>query len=227
MEKKKTSKADLENKKNVFFMLGLVISLGIVLLAFEWKSKPGKAESLGNLQSQEVEDEFIPITREPEVIPPPPPPAVVELLNIVDNDTKIVDELEIEASEATNETIIDVVPIISQKEEVLDKEEIFFNNLEDPAEFPGGQLALLKYIRDHVNYPMIASENGVEGKVLVQFVVDEEGKVTNAEIIRSVDVNLDREALRVIGTLPKFKPAKQRGKAVKVYYIAPINFVLK
>ena len=74
MEKKKASKADLENKKNVFFMLGLVISLGIVLLAFEWKSKPGKAESLGNLQSQEVEDEFIPITREPEVIPPPPPP---------------------------------------------------------------------------------------------------------------------------------------------------------
>lgn len=226
MEKKKTSKADLENKKNVFFMLGLVISLGIVLLAFEWKSKPVKVETLGELQSQTVEDEYIPITREPEVKPPTPPPTAVKLLNIVDNETKIDDELKIEDSEANDETFIDISPIVTAKEEEVTEDKIWVNFIEEPAEFPGGDLALLKYIHDHVNYPAIASENGVEGKVLIQFVVDEQGNVTNAEVIRSVDANLDKEALRVIKTLPKFKPGRQSGKAVKVYYVSPINFML-
>lgn len=227
MEQKKTSRADLENKKNVFFMLGLVVALATVLLAFEWKTKPVKVESLGDLQSLAVEDEFVPVTREPEVKPPPPPPAAVEIINIVDNNVEINDELKIEDSGADDKTLINVTPIVTVKEEEVKEEEIFYNVIEEPAEFPGGDLALLKYIHDHVDYPMIARENGVQGKVLIQFIVDEEGNATKAEIVRSVDANLDKEALRVIKTLPKFKPGKQRGKAVKVYFMAPINFVLE
>ncbi len=118
MEKKKSSKANLEDKKNLFFLIGLVVSMGATLLAFEWKNSPNKVESLGNLQSQSIEEEFIPITREPEVKPPPPPPPqTVEVLNIVDNDVDINNELEIEDSEADDETMIDITPIVKPKEE--------------------------------------------------------------------------------------------------------------
>jgi protein TonB len=228
MEQKKSPKADLESKKNLFFLLGLVISLGLTLLAFEWTNKPKKAEQFGNIQVKEVEDEFIPLTREPEIKPPPlPPPATVEILNIVDNDVEIEDELEIEDTEADDNTYIDIAPIIAAKEEEEVKEEIFFNIIEEPAEFPGGDKALYKFIYDHINYPTIAEENGIQGKVIIKFVVDEQGSATNAEVIRPVDVNLDKEALRVIKMLPKFKPGKQRGKAVKVYYVSTITFRLE
>ena len=122
MEVKKTPKADLENKRNIFLMIGLVLALAIVLFAFEWKTTPKKTESLGKIETQEVEEEIIPITREQEVKPPPPPPPpqVVEVLNIVDDDVEIEDELQIEDSEADDETIIDVAPVLSTEEEDLE-----------------------------------------------------------------------------------------------------------
>ena len=175
MEQKKSSKADLENKKGIFFMVGLVVALGLTLLAFDWTGRPSKAETFGPVQTQAIEDEYIPITREPEVKPPVPPPVqTVEILNIVDNNTDIKDELKIEATDVTDNTIFDVTPIIQPKEEEEEKEQIYFNSVEEPAEFPGGEKALTKYIKDHVNYPMIAAENGVEGRVIIQFVVNEE-----------------------------------------------------
>ncbi len=230
MEKKKTSRADLENKKNTFFLVGLVVALGGTLLAFEWTTQPGKAQSLGIAQSQAIEDEFIPITREQEIKPPPPPPPpqVIEVLNIVDDNVDIDEELVIEDSGADDGTIIDIKPVVTtMKEEVEEKEEIFFNIIEEPAEFPGGDRALYKYLMDHVNYPVIAQENGIQGKVYVKFVVDEKGAVGSSEIMRGVDASLDKEALRVVNSLPKFKPGKQRGKAVKVYYTAIINYQLQ
>ncbi len=228
MEQKKSPGADLESKKNMFFLFGLVISLGLTLLAFEWTGKPKKAEDLGIIQTQNVEEEMTPLTREPEVKPPLlPPPATVEVLNIVDNDIEIEDELEILDTEADDNTIIDIAPVIAQKKEEEVEEEIFFNIIEDPAEFPGGEKALYKFIYDNVEYPRIAAENGVEGKVIIRFVVDEQGNATNAEVIRPVDNNLDKEALRVINKLPKFRPGKQRGKAVKVYYLSTITFRLE
>jgi len=119
MELKKTQKADLESKRNTLLLIGLVVALGATLLAFEWTTKPSKAESLGMIENMEVEEEIIPITREQEVKPPPPPPPpkVVEVLNIVDDDVEIEDELDIEDSEADNETVIDVQPLIEATEE--------------------------------------------------------------------------------------------------------------
>lgn len=226
MEVKKSKKADLEGKRNTFFLVGMVVALGVTLLAFEWSSQPGKAESLGQIESQEVEEEFIPITREQEV-KPPPPPKVVEVLNIVDDDVEIEDELEIEDSEADAETVIDLLPVIETAEEEEVEEKIWFNIIEDPAEFPGGDRALYKYISDALRYPVIAQENGIQGKVYVKFIVNEQGKVSNGEVLRGVDISLDKEALRVINSLPDFKPGKQRGKPVKVFYNAVINFKLQ
>lgn len=229
MEVKKTQKADLEGKRNTFFLMGMVTALGVTLLAFEWSSKPAKAGSLGQIETQEVEEEFIPITREQDVKPPPPPPPpkVVEVLNIVDDDVEIDDELEIEDSEADDATVIDVLPVLETEDEEEVKEKIWFNIIEEPAEFPGGDRALYKFISDALHYPVIAQENGVQGKVYVKFVVNEQGKVSNGEVLRGVDLSLDKEALRVINSLPDFKPGKQRGKPVKVFYNAVINFKLQ
>ncbi len=229
MEQKKSKKADLENKKTTFFLFGLAAALGVTLLAFEWTTKPGKAKTLGELQSQVVEEEFIPITREPQVKPPPPPPPpkIVEIINIVDNDIVIDEEPEIDDSEADKETIVDVAPVIeTMREDEVEAPEIF-TIVEDPAEFPGGDRALYSFISRSVKYPVIAQENGIQGKVYVKFVVDEQGNASGAEILRGVDSSLDKEALRVINSLPKFKPGRQRGKAVKVYYNAVINFKLQ
>jgi protein TonB len=230
MELKKTPKADLELKKNVFFMLGLVVSLGLMLLAFEWTAKPEKASSLGTVGTLNVEDEIIPVTREQEIKPPPPPPPpqVIEVLNIVDDDVDIDDELQIEDSEADDKTLITVAPVLSAPKEEEEEEatEVFFI-VEDMPEFPGGEMALRTYIANSIKYPVIAQENGIQGKVYVTFVVGKDGSVTNATIARGVDPSIDKEALRVVNALPKWKPGKQRGKPVNVSYTVPINFVLQ
>jgi len=229
MEVKKSPKVDLESKKNLYFMIGLVLSLGIMLLAFEWKAKPTKADSLGSINAAEVEEEIIPITREQEIKPPPPPPPpkVVEVLNIVDDKAIIDDDLMIEDSEADDQTLINVAPVIAAKEEEEEEEAQVFFIVEDMPEFPGGEMALRTYIANAIKYPVIAQENGIQGKVYVTFVVGKDGSVSNASIARGVDPSIDKEALRVINSLPKWKPGKQRGKPVNVSYTVPINFQLQ
>jgi len=228
MELKKSPKADLENKRNIFVQLGLVISLGLTLLAFEWTTRVEQATSLGSVSQAAVEDEIIPITRQEEVKPPPPPPPpkVVEMLNIVDNDVEIDEELDILDTEADDNTVIDVAPVIQQEAEKEEESEVFFI-VENMPEFPGGELALRKFIANAIKYPVIAQENGIQGKVYVNFVVDKDGSVSNARIARGVDASLDKEALRVVNSLPKWKPGMQRGKPVRVSYTVPISFVLQ
>jgi protein TonB len=227
MEPKKSIKANLENKKNIFLMLGLVVALTIVLIAFEWKSKPSKVDNLGAIQTQLVEDEIIPITREQEIKTPPPPPKVIEVLNIVDNNVNIDEELKIEDSEADDNTLITVVPVISTTKEEEVEEETIFYIVEDMPVFPGGEAALRTFLGNSIKYPVIAQENGIQGKVYVTFVVGKDGVVYNAVIARGVDPSLDKEALRVVNSQPKWKPGMQRGKPVNVSYTVPINFVLQ
>ncbi len=230
MEIKKTPKADLENKRNILLTLGLIIALGAIFAAFEYKSHSKKADSLGQVQVMDVEDEIIPITREQEQPPPPPPPPpqVVEVLNIVDDDVDIKDDLFID-TEATKDMIIDVAPVIStvaKEEEEKEETQVFFI-VEDMPEFPGGEAALRQFIASAIKYPVIAQENGIQGRVYVTFVVNTDGSIADAKIARGVDPSLDKEALRVVNTLPKWKPGMQRGKAVRVSYTVPINFVLQ
>jgi len=230
MEIKKYPSCDLDCYRNLFIELGLVLALGIILLAFEFKTNVKKAEITSTLVTQEIESEVIPITRQEEVKPPPPPPPprVVEVLNIVSNDIEIEDELEIQDTEADEETEIDVSPIVVDyaPEEKEEEEQVFYI-VEEMPEFPGGELALRKFIANAIKYPVIAQENGVEGKVYVSFVVGKDGQVTNARVVRSVDPSLDQEALRVVNSLPVWKPGKQRGQPVRVAFSVPISFVLQ
>ena len=225
MELKKNPKADLERYKFLFLEIGFVVTLFAVLLAFNWSTSEKAENTLGELADIDAEEEIIPITRQEQPKPetPPPAPKVTEVLNIVEDDVEIDDELEIEDTEADQNTEIQFVEIDEEAEEA---EAPVFYVVEDMPEFPGGTNALRKYIATHIVYPEIAKENGITGKVFIQFVVNKKGKIEQVKVMRGVDPSLDKEAIRVIKSLPKYKPGKQRGKPVKVSFTVPINFQL-
>lgn len=227
MELKKSKKADLENKKGIFLQIGLVIVLGIILAAFEWSSRPNMESSLGELADMDLEEEIIPITRQQDVKPPPPPPPpkVADVLMIVEDDVEIEDELIIEDAEADQNMQIEIVEF--EEEEEVAEEEVFFI-VEDMPSFQGkGQEGFRSWIAKNLRYPEIAAENGISGKVYVQFAVNSKGEVVDAVVVRGVDPALDKEASRVVMASPNWAPGKQRGKAVKVQFTFPINFVLQ
>ncbi len=224
MEAKKTKKADLESKRMLFLEIGLVVVLGIVLAAFEWSSRP-KENRLFNQSLEDVgEEEIIPITRQQDQPPPPPPaPPQVFELNIVDDDVEIEDQLELDDMEADDNLAMEFV----QFEEEAD-EEVAFIIVEDMPKFQGGdQNSFRAWIQSNLKYPEIAAENGISGKVFVNFVVSKNGEVVDAKVVRGVDPSLDQEALRVVRSSPRWEPGKQRGKAVKVQFTFPIVFVLQ
>lgn len=227
MEVKKTPKADLESKKTVFLQIGLVVVLSLVLVAFEWTTTDVNVDFSLQDEDIEVEEEIIPITRQEEVKPPPPPPppAVADILNIVEDDVELDEELEIMDTEMSQDDIVDFSNMVFE-EETRDEGEIFMI-VEEMPEFPGGTEALQRYLAQSVRYPVIAQENGIQGRVYIQFVINQNGEVTNATILRGVDPSLDREALRVVEAMPKWKPGKQRNRPVRVSYTVPINFVLQ
>ena len=216
MEPKKNPEVNLERKRGLFLQIGLVIALLVVLGAFEYKSYEKVAYNLGALSLDDLEEEIIPITKQ-EVKPPPPPPPPPEVIEIIEDDEEIENEAEVEDTESDEDVEIEI-------EEEDDDE--FFMVVENMPIFPGGDLGLMKYIQKHVKYPAIAKEYNITGKVYVSFIVDKSGKVTNVKIVRGVDKNLDAEAMRVVKSLPKYKPGKQRGKAVRVMFTIPINFTL-
>ena len=216
MELKKNPEVSLENKKSLFFQIGLIVTLVIVFVAFEWKSYDKVNYDLGQLNLDDLEEEIIPITKQ-EIKPPPPPPPPPEVIEIVEDEVEIEEELEIEDTESDEDEMIEI-------EEESDDE--FFMVVENMPEFPGGDLGLMRYIQKNVKYPPIAKEYNITGKVYVSFIVDKSGSVTNVKIVRGVDKNLDAEALRVVKSLPKYKPGKQRGKPVRVMFTIPINFTL-
>ncbi|HET6243211.1 MAG: energy transducer TonB [Bacteroidetes bacterium] len=220
MELKKNPNADLEKKRSLFLQIGLVVSLGLVLIGLEWKSYEGSLADLGQLVIDQTEEEMIPITQ-PELLPPPPPPPAVIELQVVEDDVVIKNEVEIKESEADQSTFVDIV----QKDEVIVENEIF-TIVENMPSFPGGEEALFKFLGNEMKYPQMAKDAGIQGTVYVTFVIGSDGKVKDVKILRGVK-GLDDEAVRVVQKMPAWSPGKQRGKAVSVQYNLPIRFVLK
>ena len=224
MEAKKTKKADLEKKRVLFLEIGLVVVLGLVLAAFEWSTKPKNNDIISMVSEDVGEEEQIPITR-PQDQPPPPPPAPPQVfeLNIVEDDVEIDNQLELEDMEADANAEMQFVEFNEEAEE-----EVPFIIVEDMPKFQGGdQNTFRVWIQQNLKYPEIAAENGISGKVYVNFVVNKSGEVVDAKVVRGVDPSLDQEALRVVRSSPKWTPGKQRGKAVKVQFTFPIVFVLQ
>ena len=229
MEVKKTPKADLENKKSTWLLVGYVIVLAFMFVAFEWTKRDVKIDMSQAVTDVVFEEEIeIPITEQPEMATPPPPPeapAIAETLTIVEDDAE-VEETVIASTEDTGQAVeIKYVPVEVEEEEP--EEQTIFEVVEQMPEFPnGGMAGLMQFLSKNIKYPTIAQENGTQGRVTVQFVVNKDGSIVDAKVLRGVDPYLDKEALRVIGTMPKWKPGMQRGKVVRVKFTVPVTFQL-
>lgn len=228
MEIKKSPKADLEGKKTTWLLIGFVLILAVMFVAFEWTERDKQVTTDSGAEMPIFEEEMIPITEqeEPKQAPPPPEaPKVEEVLQIAENDAD-VQETTIQSSEENNQAveIKYVAPVVEEEEP---EEAEIFMVVEEMPEFPGGMAECLKFLGENIKYPTIAQENGVQGRVIVQFVVNQDGSIVDPVVVRSVDPYLDKEALRVIKTMPKWKPGKQRGKAVRVKYTVPVTFKLQ
>ena len=228
MEIKKSPKADLEGKKTTWLLIGFVLILAVMFVAFEWTERDKQVTTDSGAEMPIFEEEMIPITEqeEPKQAPPPPEaPKVEEVLQIAENDAD-VQETTIQSSEENNQAveIKYVAPVVEEEEP---EEAEIFMVVEEMPEFPGGMAECLKFLGKNIKYPTIAQENGVQGRVIVQFVVNQDGSIVDPVVVRSVDPYLDKEALRVIKTMPKWKPGKQRGKAVRVKYTVLVTFKLQ
>lgn len=221
MEAKKSPEANLEKRKKSFTVIGLVAALAVVLVAMEWTVFDRTITDLGGLNMEFLEEEVIPPSATPPP-PPPPPPAPSTVLEIVDDEEEI-EETEQVIEEPDEETVVDTPPPPPAEEET---DEIF-TIVEDMPTFPGGEEALFKFLGKEIKYPQMAVDAGISGTVYVNFVVDKDGKVKNAKIARGIHAACDKEALRVVNSMPKWKPGKQRGKPVKVSYNLPIRFTLQ
>ena len=230
MEIKKSPKADLEKGKLTGILMGMIVGLAVMFVGFEWSDR-----EITIVQDEGVADviaeEEIEITRPEDTPPPPPPPppapAIAEELNVVEDDVKL-DDVEIASSEddataAQQEAY--VPPAVVEEEE--ESEQQIFTVVEKMPEFTGGMPALMKYLANAIKYPVIAQENGIQGRVSCSFVINKDGSIVDAVVLRGVDPSLDKEALRVINAMPKWKPGEQRGKPVRVKYTVPVTFRLQ
>lgn len=235
MQPKKNPRANLENYRGIFLQVGLVFALILSIVMIEWKSHDTKLEDLGQLDVQ-VDDTPIPITQRNVAPPPPPPPPPPEVIQVVENDVELKDELDIQTTE-TDET--EEVETIQMEEEVPD-EPLSFAVVESVPVFPGCEDAstneekklcfqqqILKYVGKNFNFPEMAKQMGIQGKVYVNFVIEKDGSISNVKVVRGVDKLLDDEAVRVVKSLPKMTPAKQRGKPVRMSFTLPINAKLQ
>ena len=212
MEIKKSPKADLEKGKTLSILMGFVVGLAVLFVGFEWSTRDVMVVQASEGVADIIAEEEVEITR-PENTPPPPPPppapVVTEVLNVVEDDVELEQQ-----------------DILSSEDDQTSAQQIF-TVVEEMPKFPGGDAELLKFIAKSIKYPVIAQENGIQGRVICAFVVNRDGSVVDAEVLRGVDPSLDKEALRVIGTMPKWTPGKQRGKPVRVKYTVPITFRLQ
>ncbi|MGB0256222.1 MAG: energy transducer TonB [Flavobacteriaceae bacterium] len=230
MQVKKNPKADLNRNISLYFVIGLCLVLFITWRLIEWKTYEKSSFDYEALQVEDADDEEIPIT---EQIKTPPPPSAPEVIEIVEDEEE-VEETIIESTETDQEEVIEEVEVV--EEELA--EEVPFAIIEEVPTFPGCeklakserrscfQERMDRHVRRTFRYPEIAQEMGIQGRVYVQFIIDEKGNITNIQL-RGPDKNLEKEARWIIEKLPKMIPGKQRGRAVRVPFSYPITFRLQ
>ncbi len=225
METKKTAKADLENKRMFFIQIGLIITLAITLAAFEWKTYDRIVSDLGDRAVVDIPEEMVEITRQDQPPPPPAPPPQTTLINIVEDNVEIKDDFKVDVDVDLKTQIETYVPPVSQEEQVEEHE--IFIVVEDAPNYPGGEVARIKFLQENIRYPQMARESGIQGTVFLQFVVERDGSVTDIKVLRGIGGGCDEEAIRVLKLMPKWNPGKQRGRPVRVQFTMPIRFTLQ
>jgi len=229
MEAKKSPKADLENKKTLFIQIGLVIALVLCLLAFNWTTGQKNDSVFEGMTEQAIEEEQIPVTEEiPPEQAPPPEVTVTDLFEIVQDDVVLTDEVSFDDDETTEDKVVEIyAPVSLQAEEEATEEEVFVI-VEDMPKFKGGDINKFReWVQKRVRYPELASENGIQGRVYITFVVETSGLVSSVSVTRSVDALLDEAAKEAVEASPKWEPGMQRGRPVRVRYSIPIIFQIE
>jgi len=223
MEAKKTPEADLSKKSGMFLNLGLAISVGLCLFAFEYKSYDDRnLKDLGSVTDEFEELLDIPITEQP---PPPPPPIEQPVIQEIPDEVEIEEKIEVNFDvDEQEETVIKEVVIADAP--VVEKADEIFDVVENSPEFPGGMEAWNQYLSKNLKYPTQARRMGIEGTVYVVFVVNTDGSVQDVELLRGIGGGCDEEALRVVSGAPKWSPGKQRGRPGRVRMRLPIRFKL-
>ena len=224
MEEKKSPKANLENKKLTFILIGLIISLAVAWTVFEIKSYDKREIADIGRTAEVVEEEMVEITKQEQKPQPVEVPKQTTQIQVVEDDVE-VEDVEINAEVDQNEVIEEYVAPEVEEEEIEEAE--IFTVVEEMPEFPGGMAKLAEYLAKNIKYPQLARESGIQGRVFINFVVENDGSVTNVKVMRSLGGGCDEEAVRVVKSMPKWKPGKQRGKPVRVSYNLPVNFKLQ
>ena len=230
MEIKKSEKANLENKKLLFLEVGLILALAAVFVAFEWQTEEQQIIELEDT-TQVIEVEEV-IATQTETPPPPPSapkmPVLSDQIDIVDDEIVVDDNMFLNLEDDVNMGVEIMDYVENVEEEVIEEEAIPFQFVEEKPSFMGGDAnEFSKWVNQRLVYPEIAKENGVQGRVTLQFTVESDGRVTNVKVLRGVDSSLDQEAVRVVSSSPRWTPGKQRDRAVRVTYTFPVIFQLR
>ncbi len=224
MKTKKYKKVNLENKKFLFFEIGIVLALIIALMAFEWSGKEKGKKNLFAITNDIYIDEITPVTKQKEENPVKPPPPVT-ILVITPDYVPLTEQLQLPSVEATeSEGIVPREP--KEEKPVTDNDYVFIRAEEMPKYHGKSYKEFGRFIGQQLHYPAHAAENGVTGIVKVRFIINESGNLVNATVVRSIHEELDNEALRVINLSDRWSPGKQHGKTVKVAFVFPIEFNL-
>ena len=224
MEHKKTTKANLENKKNVFFQAGLMLALILVLAAFEWKTYVEKDFRPSNAIPIDP-TEIIDITKPEPIKPEPPKPITQNLIETPDDFPEDTVDINIESNKHIFHEYVYEKPELPEDKHSGESDEPFIW-AEDMPEFYGGEDALYRFLGKNIQYPKLAKEIGIQGTVYVTFIVEKDGSISNASLIRGIGGGCDEEAMRVVRLMPKWKAGKQRGVPVRVQFNLPIKFIL-
>ena len=223
MEIKKNPKADLKNKRGLLLEIGLVVSLLLVIAAFSYTPKEKRVEKI-DLQTAIVEEQIVEITRQDQKPPEPPKKVevkvIADLLQVVTNDTKITTEVDF--TEFDDD--VEIVQQVAVKEEVIEDDQPFLIAETMPS-FQGGDLNTFRaWVQQNVKFPQIALENGIQGRVVLSFVIEKDVRLTNIQVLQTPDRSLSEEAIRVLSKSPKWSPGKQRNQVVRVKYTLPVDF---
>ncbi|MBN2482331.1 MAG: energy transducer TonB [Bacteroidales bacterium] len=227
METKKSKKASLENKRFIFFEIGLIVALLLTLLAFEWKSRPSETTMFYGRTGDYIDEEQIPITRQQKEEPPPPPPPINPFeLNIVDNETILDIQPEFDNVEAHINQEYDFSDLSMLPEESVTEEAFFL--VEEMPRFMGRDAnTFSSWIQRNMIYPQSAVQNRISGRIQVYFEISSTGEVVNVKMLKGLNPELDKEVIRVIlSSNGLWTPGQQRGRPVKVQFNFPINFIL-
>jgi len=223
MEARKSKKADLENKRSLFFQIGLIVTLIAVFMAFEYKSYEKLTPDNWNTYVDNTVEEKIPITvQEKKVLPLPPPPR--SHIEIVDDTQDTPDEVVVDVNVTDDTQNADPIPPMQDEPQIIDNTPIAIPQF--MPEFPGGLSQLYAFMGKNIKYPQLAKETNIQGTVFVNFIVEKDGSISNVTILRSIGGGCDEEAIRVVQAMPKWKPGMQMGEPVRVSYNLPVKFTL-